>query len=198
MAAGSQVPVVETKGSPRPASPPAAASRRLRAARALRWEMHTHFLSSAPCRVRFPCMGNKKARNRWLQALRFLWWRRRESNPRPLPCDGSALPAELRPQARLREGYCTVSRPRVNWEFSQLRMAPRELARQQPRRACHARIKSMCEETGEAYWPAKKSTSPPADAIMNPPLKRWVPSPAVPASSPTEDACTGRGIWAPS
>ena len=25
-------------------------------------------------------------------------WRRRESNPRPLPCDGSALPTELRPQ----------------------------------------------------------------------------------------------------
>ena len=29
------------------------------------------------------------------------WWRRRESNPRPLPCDGSALPTELRPQDKL-------------------------------------------------------------------------------------------------
>ena len=28
-----------------------------------------------------------------------LWWRRGDSNPRPLPCEGSALPAELRPQA---------------------------------------------------------------------------------------------------
>ena len=95
MAAGSQVPVVETKGSPRPASPPAAASRRSCAARALRWEMHTHFLSSASCRVRFPCMGNKKARNRWLQALRFLWWRRREARGRlrrPRPLRGARAP----------------------------------------------------------------------------------------------------------
>ncbi len=38
-------------------------------------------------------------------------WRRRESNPRPLPCDGSALPAELRPQASV---YFSNSTPRVN------------------------------------------------------------------------------------
>src|SRR6185503_17749928 len=28
------------------------------------------------------------------------WWRRRESNPRPLRCERSALPAELRPRER--------------------------------------------------------------------------------------------------
>ena len=58
-------------------------------------EMHTHFLSSASCRVRFPCMGNKKARNRWLQALRFLWWRRREVRGRlrrPRPLRGARAP----------------------------------------------------------------------------------------------------------
>ena len=31
-------------------------------------------------------------------AYQIQGWRRRESNPRPLPCDGSALPTELRPQ----------------------------------------------------------------------------------------------------
>ena len=49
-----------------------------------------------------------------------LWWRRRESNPRPLPCDGSALPAELRPQA---ERYSTKPRTSVNRQFGSL---PRE------------------------------------------------------------------------
>ena len=29
------------------------------------------------------------------------WWRRGESNPRPLTCEASALPAELRPQSAL-------------------------------------------------------------------------------------------------
>ena len=47
--------------------------------------------------------------------FRCLWWRRRESNPRPLPCDGSALPTELRPQA---ERYSTKPAARVNNQFS--------------------------------------------------------------------------------
>ncbi len=32
----------------------------------------------------------------------FLWWRRRDSNPRPLGCEPNALPAELRPHLRPR------------------------------------------------------------------------------------------------
>ena len=40
--------------------------------------------------------ANKKAPTRL--ELETSGWRRRESNPRPLPCDGSALPTELRPQ----------------------------------------------------------------------------------------------------
>ncbi len=32
----------------------------------------------------------------------MIWWSRGESNPRPLECDSSALPAELRPHFRVR------------------------------------------------------------------------------------------------
>lgn len=52
--------------------------------------------------------------------FRSHWWRRRESNPRPLPCDGSALPTELRPQA---ERYSTKPWASVNRQFGSL---PRE------------------------------------------------------------------------
>lgn len=40
----------------------------------------------------------KKAADTMSAAYQIQGWRRRESNPRPLPCDGSALPTELRPQ----------------------------------------------------------------------------------------------------
>ena len=42
------------------------------------------------------------------------WWSRWESNPRPLPCHGSALPTELRP----RKGSCTISQRRAPRETS--------------------------------------------------------------------------------
>ena len=32
--------------------------------------------------------------------LRFVWWRRRGSNPRPSACKADSLPTELRPRAR--------------------------------------------------------------------------------------------------
>ena len=35
----------------------------------------------------------------WLLAPGYFLWRRRGSNPQPLPCKGSALPIELRPRA---------------------------------------------------------------------------------------------------
>ena len=41
------------------------------------------------------------SRNR-VQRFAF-WWRWRESNPRPLPCGGSALPTELHPHAAYTE-----------------------------------------------------------------------------------------------
>ena len=72
------------------------------------------FRSYAPCRVRFPCAGNKKEAPPKRNLLHYLWWRRRESNPRPLPCDGSALPAELRPQAK---EYSTEKSPSVKCVF---------------------------------------------------------------------------------
>lgn len=53
-------------------------------------------------------------------SFKLLGWRRRESNPRPLPCDGSALPTELRPQA---ERYSTKPWASVNRQFGSL---PRE------------------------------------------------------------------------
>ena len=65
-------------------------------------------------RARTACAYKKSGPHRG--PLDNSWWRRRESNPRPLPCDGSALPAELRPQARLRVGYCTVLAPSVKRE----------------------------------------------------------------------------------
>ena len=43
----------------------------------------------------------KKAADTMSAAYQIQGWRRRESNPRPLPCDGSALPTELRPQDKL-------------------------------------------------------------------------------------------------
>ena len=42
------------------------------------------------------------------------WWRRGDSNPRPLPCEGSALPAELRPQAHRALVIVTFCVSRVN------------------------------------------------------------------------------------
>ncbi len=138
------------------------------------------------------------------------WWRRRESNPRPLPCDGSALPAELRPQARLRVGYCTVLAPSVKRESRKNERLCYE-DRVEPRHATWilsigVRIIRGIGAARDATLAARdttidkrrvKTTSLPAGAIMNPPLKRWVPSSAVPPSSTTEDARTEPGIWAP-
>ena len=47
--------------------------------------------------LRARCRGLIKKPRQGLE-LETSGWRRRESNPRPLPCDGSALPTELRPQ----------------------------------------------------------------------------------------------------
>ena len=41
------------------------------------------------------------------------WWRRGDSNPRPLPCEGSALPAELRPQAHCALAILAAPAPTV-------------------------------------------------------------------------------------
>ena len=52
----------------------------------LRWKMLTHFLSFAPCRVRFPSPGTLMktalAPNRAKAVKTILWSGRRESNPR--------------------------------------------------------------------------------------------------------------------
>lgn len=41
---------------------------------------------------------------------RTMWWRRQDSNPRPLACKASALPTELRP--RLRDSHAEGSKNR--------------------------------------------------------------------------------------
>ena len=46
-----------------------------------------------------------------------LWWRRGDSNPRPLPCEGSALPAELRPQAHRALAIVAAPRPAVKRQW---------------------------------------------------------------------------------
>jgi hypothetical protein len=49
---------------------------------------------------------SRPSRNR-ISAGQAVWWRRRDSNPQPLPCKGSALPVELRP--RIGRGTATGS-----------------------------------------------------------------------------------------
>lgn len=44
------------------------------------------------------------------------------------------------------------------------------------------RDRSLGNKKAPGWALGQTITSPPAGAIMNPPLKRWVPSPAVPAS----------------
>src|SRR3546814_21169696 len=55
----------------------------------------------APIQV---CQEAKGPSRSLSQALGNLWWSRRESNPRPLECDSSALPTELRPHTDAASG----------------------------------------------------------------------------------------------
>src|SRR3546814_7079312 len=55
----------------------------------------------APIQV---CQEAKGPSRSLSQALGNLWWSRRESNPRPLECDSSALPTELRPHTEAASG----------------------------------------------------------------------------------------------
>ena len=72
-----------------------------------------------------------------------------------------------------------------------------------PRRVCALVIVPCAHALSNEKTPepkssgAKAATSLPAETSMNPPLIRWVPAPAVPPSSTTEDARTGTGIRAP-
>ena len=107
------LPVVETKGSPRIRSANPRPLRRLPAPCALRWQTLRVSAATRPVGFDSRARGTKKAPNK-VGASIYLWWRRRESNPRPLPCDGSALPAELRPQAK---EYSTEKSPSVKCVF---------------------------------------------------------------------------------
>jgi hypothetical protein len=46
-----------------------------------------------------PADRSDKATSELIKRLRSLWWSCGDSNPRPLQCECSALPAELQPQA---------------------------------------------------------------------------------------------------
>ncbi len=58
-----------------------------------------------------------------------LWWRRGDSNPRPLPCEGSALPAELRPQAHRALAIVAAPRPAVKRQWRSRGAGPRPSGR---------------------------------------------------------------------
>ena len=58
--------------------------------------------SVAPCEAALqfiPCVvvWQEVLRSIWDKRLRCCWWSRGDSNPRPPPCKGGALPAKLRP-----------------------------------------------------------------------------------------------------
>jgi hypothetical protein len=44
-----------------------------------------------------------------------MWWRRGDSNPRPLQCDCSALPTELRPRKQATMRVYPAAQLRVNF-----------------------------------------------------------------------------------
>ena len=68
------------------------------------------------CPVRRPCAepgGSRPVMRRRALLARWMWWRRRESNPRPQHCERCALPTELRPHAM---GRGTVATARRDWK----------------------------------------------------------------------------------
>ena len=81
-----------------------------------------------------------------------LWWRRGDSNPRPLPCEGSALPAELRPQAHRALAIVAAPRPAVKRQWRSCGAGRRPSGRTRraastsrpppPPRAAHRRARS--------------------------------------------------------